>query len=957
MKKNILLGLFAFSLIASMIQPYVTGASLINGSYPQSATHEFVTVYFDKPTIRATAVGQEFTATVYVENVTNLNAWQFGMIWNSTMVECLYVTINYSWFGPEGETLKTGGTINNVEGYMSALSVVFTTLKGVNGTGPLAHATFRAKATGTTDIHLSEVKLKDNTPATIPANIIDVYTVILDGIAYPIVTVSNLTGLRQLYRFSGHAFNYTAREISFNVTGPDEAFIFCNVTIPKNLLNGGAEPWEVYLDGNPLTYIEVENATHTSLYFTLTLSTHRIQIIKPPPDTTPPVADAGPDQTVNEDTVVTFDGSGSTDNVGIVSYTWTFTDVTPKTLTGVNPNYTFTNPGVYTVTLNVTDAAGNWDTDTVTITVRDVTPPVADAGPDQSVLPGTTVIFNGSGSTDNVGIVNYTWTFTDVTPQSLTGVNPNYTFDNTGDFEITLNVTDAASNWDTDNMWVHVWPDVTPPVADAGPNQSVVQGTLVTFDGSGSTDNVGIVSYVWTFTDVTPKTLTDVQPQYRFNNTGDFEVTLNVSDAAGNWDTDTMWVNVSADITSPIANAGPDQTVNEDTLVTFNGSASWDDGLIVNYTWTFTDVTPQTLTGIYPTYTFDNPGVYIVTLNVTDLAGNWDTDTVTITVRDVTPPVADAGPDQTVDEDTLVTFNGSGSTDNVDIVSYTWTFIDVTPQTLTGISPNHTFATPGIYIVTLNVSDAAGNWDTDTVVITVLDVTSPTADAGPNQTVFQGMTVPFNGSGSTDNVGIVSYVWTFTDVTPQTLTGVNPNYTFSNVGNFTVTLNVTDAAGNWAVDTMWVYVSEDAIEPSIGDPSHDPLEPEEWVNVTVSVSVTDGESGVKNVTLSYTINNGTSWTDLPMNYNATTGLYEAIILGQQYCTWVKYKIIAYDKAGNQAINDKAGQLYVYHVIPEFPTWAPMLLMLFAIVIIMTVLKRRTRSHKMLEFSVADNVAS
>lgn len=87
------------------------------------------------------------------------------------------------------------------------------------------------------------------------------------------------------------------------------------------------------------------------------------------PDDVPPTADAGPDQTVYEDTLVTFDGSGSSDNVGIVSYMWTFVDGTPQTLTGVNPTYTFTTPGIYTVTLDVSDAAGNHATDTLTITV------------------------------------------------------------------------------------------------------------------------------------------------------------------------------------------------------------------------------------------------------------------------------------------------------------------------------------------------------------------------------------------------------------------------------------------------------------------------------------------------------------------------------------------------------------------------------------------------------------
>jgi PKD repeat protein len=87
-------------------------------------------------------------------------------------------------------------------------------------------------------------------------------------------------------------------------------------------------------------------------------------------DVTNPVADAGPDQTVDEDSLMTFDGSGSSDNVGIVEYLWEFTDGgTPQSLMGVNPTYTFVEPGIYTVTLTVSDAAGNSATDTVTVTV------------------------------------------------------------------------------------------------------------------------------------------------------------------------------------------------------------------------------------------------------------------------------------------------------------------------------------------------------------------------------------------------------------------------------------------------------------------------------------------------------------------------------------------------------------------------------------------------------------
>ena len=507
---------------------------------------------------------------------------------------------------------------------------------------------------------------------------------------------------------------------------------------------------------------------------------------------------------------VTFDASGSYDPDGtIVSYLWDFGD--SFTGSGEVVTHAYSVSGTHTVNLTVVDNDGLIDTALKQITVYlDETPPVANAGPDQTVNQYTLVSFDGSASSDNVGVVSYVWKFTDGTLQTLTGSNPTYNFTMPGIFVVTLNVTDAAGNWDTSTVNITVL-DITVPVADAGPDQTVNESTEVTFDGSGSTDNVGITSYQWTFVDVTPKTLTGEKPKYTFATLGVYVVTLNVSDAAGNWDTDEVVITV-LDETPPVANAGPDQTVDQGTEVTFDGSGSTDNVGVTGYAWTFDDVTPQTLSGANPKYTFANPGVFVVTLNVTDAAGNWATDTVTITVHDVTKPLANAGSDQTVNEDALVTFDGSGSSDNVGIVSYTWKFTDGTAKTLTGVNPTYTFNTPGVFTVTLNVTDAAGNWATDTVVITVRDVTKPGADAGSDQTADVGAVVSFDGGGSTDNVGIVTYSWDFDDGT--TGTGKTVTHSYSDSGIYTVTLTVRDAAGNTSTDATTVTVSA----PSAGFP-------------------------------------------------------------------------------------------------------------------------------------------
>ena len=175
---------------------------------------------------------------------------------------------------------------------------------------------------------------------------------------------------------------------------------------------------------------------------------------------------------------------------------------------------------------------------------------------------------------------------------------------------------------------------------------------------------------------------------------------------------------------------------------------------------------------------------------------------------DSTPPVANAGANQWLPMGTVFTFNGTESTDNMSKCNLTWNFTyNNAEQILFDIAPGFTFDIPGIYHVTLNVTDLAGNWDVETVRLNVYDNVTPAAIAGPDRNATIGIPMTFDGSGSTDNVGIVNYTWTFThNGTVVFLYGPSPSYTFWEVGNYTVTLDIVDAAGNTGRDTMVVSV-------------------------------------------------------------------------------------------------------------------------------------------------------
>ena len=371
--------------------------------------------------------------------------------------------------------------------------------------------------------------------------------------------------------------------------------------------------------------------------------------------------------------------------------------------------------------------------------------------------------------------------------------------------------------------------DIIDPVAEAGMNRTVERGTLVTFDGSGSTDDMAVVNWTWTFEyNGTDEILNGSGPSFQFDIAGNYTVHLNVSDTAGNWATDSIWVHVTAvaplDTMAPVASAGADRSVQKGTNVTLDGSASTDNVGVVNWTWTFEyNGTNMAFTGETFTFFFNLTGSYLIMLNVTDQAGNRDLDQVWINVTDemdTERPIANAGPYQTVEVGATVILNGGGSTDNVGIVNWTWEVLaNDTLVHIYGKIVAIDLLAGGIYSITLNVSDAAGNWKTDILLVTVnesvtVDTMAPVAIPGTVRSVEQGFPFTFDGSTSTDDVGVDNWTWTFIhNNTTVKLYGQKPIFVFDIAGTYVVKLSVADVAGNVGTVEFNITVTSPTIAP------------------------------------------------------------------------------------------------------------------------------------------------
>ncbi len=398
---------------------------------------------------------------------------------------------------------------------------------------------------------------------------------------------------------------------------------------------------------------------------------------------------------------VAFNSAGSSDNESATSdlvFEWDFGDGQTAG-TGVpgefnSVNHIYFDEGDFTASLTVTDPGGKRDTVTLDLLVGNTRPVAAIT---TSLLLGTDplrVSFDATRSTDADGdALTVVWTFdvnnpSDTITQDLSAIasdadgSVEHTYrtatgQSSASFTATAVIMDArgASVKTSFNIVVNEAPfgaDQPRARFSIAPNPPL-QGVAFTGDASASFDSpdpdVALAAYDWNWGD--NSTSSGMLVSHTFVNSGRYAITLSVTDADGNVNSNTQIVAVAAgrggdsDNRDPVAIIGTGPRSGSVPLtIEFNGLNSFDlDGDPLEFTWQihFENTLVNTLAGPIVTETFETAGVYTVTLLVSDGQGGLgisEARVVEVDPRVGAPGQADPGAGQATPGDTTGTTPG-----------------------------------------------------------------------------------------------------------------------------------------------------------------------------------------------------------------------------------------------------------------------------------------------------------
>ena len=438
------------------------------------------------------------------------------------------------------------------------------------------------------------------------------------------------------------------------------------------------------------------------------------------------------------------------------SYSWDFGDGNMSSET--DPSHQYNLNGDYTVTLSATNDCGTTTaTQTVSITSSVI------AGFSSSIVSGCLPL-EVQFSNESVNATSFEWTFTGGNPSNSTLENPIVTYENAGVYTVMLtaiNSTGSSTIVETGYIVVEGVPFAS-FVTD-------INGLTVDFTNFSSQGD----TFLWEFGD--GNISTETNPQHTYLAIGIYDVTLTATNDCGSNIFKTS-LDVGTAVSAGFFTADTEGCAPMQVQFTDQSSNN-----VTQWNWSFPGGTPATSTEQNPLINYNTPGIYGVTLEASNsFNSNTVTETNYITILDV--PTASFTSSATGN---VVDYNNTSTNAN----TYLWTFGD--GETSMDENPTHTYADDGIYIVTLEATNACGTVTTQETITIITPVTAGfTADVTSG---CSGLEVQFTDASSNNVTG---WNWTFAGGTPSTSTEQNPTVIYNTPGTYSVVLEVNNPGFN-----------------------------------------------------------------------------------------------------------------------------------------------------------------
>ncbi len=480
-----------------------------------------------------------------------------------------------------------------------------------------------------------------------------------------------------------------------------------------------------------------------------------------------PIADFAADKTVS---CKPFTVSFSNKSTGAIKYKWDFGDGSSSDVE--NPIHAYTAAGIYSVTLISANENGCTDTLVKNEFIKIQKPVISLEGlPRKGCNPLT--INPTAVVTANEAITGFLWNFGD--GATSTAANPVYTYTTAGNYAVTLTITTASGCTETFTMTDAVKVGNKPKANfTASPNEVCAFQPIDFKDiSTGKVDQ-----WLWNFGDGGTSTVQN--PSYAYQDTGRFSVTL------------ITWSNTCADtiVLKDIVYIKP--PIARFTFKT-NCAAKYEKEFIDNsigatsWQWIFGDGSISTEQN--PVHNYLKTGIYNVTLNVSNGTCTHSTVQTVQVIDEKANFIAD---NTMICKGAAINFSSSGMV-NANIASWLWEFGD--GSTANDVATTtHTYASSGLYTVSLTVTDILGCTSSKTLSVNVY---GPAADFTTSKSgiCLGAEDISFTNASQTDGINsLVKWVWNFGDGTSDS-SASSVKHSYNTAGEYTVSLKVVDAFG------------------------------------------------------------------------------------------------------------------------------------------------------------------